>query len=73
MLYRRITAGFLPDLMQKSPRGDLMMDLALLGRQLKVSPLFDHFGFCCLLLCLFLLIHVHPYQLKFPLEAGLGG
>ena len=34
VLYRRITAGFLPDLMQKSPRGDLMMDLALFGRRL---------------------------------------
>ena len=35
-LYWWITAGFLPDLMQKSPCGDLRMDLSLLGRQLKL-------------------------------------
>ena len=34
VLYRRITTGFLQDLMQKSPHGDLTMDLSLLGRQL---------------------------------------
>ena len=39
VLYRRITAEFLPDLMQKSPRGDLTMDLALLGRRLKAWQL----------------------------------
>ena len=33
VLYRRITAGFLPDLMQKSPRANLTMDLAILGRR----------------------------------------
>ena len=40
MLYRRITAGFLPDLMQKSPRGDPTMDLGLLGRRLKLKEFY---------------------------------
>ena len=41
MLYRRITAAFLPDLMQKSPRGNPTMDLALLGRQFYEKKNFD--------------------------------
>ena len=35
VLVRAVAARFLPDLMQKSPRGDPTIDFSLLGRQLK--------------------------------------